>query len=358
MTPVRRSRRLLAANLALLVLALGLMSWVLWRNRALIAEVLERRPDGGAFALALGLYLVGLLATFGRWYLLVRILRFHLGLLQAVRLGFVGNVFNLVLPGSVGGDVVKAAYLLRDRPRPGDRTAAVASILLDRLLGMLGLFTLATLTGAFLWPSASRPIRLLIAVVALLVLLAVAAVAAVTVPATRRALAPLLPRRGRLGRLVEELLTVARVYRSRAVAVGGVLGLTLATHLVLILAFHAVGQAFFGGGAPPLEQDLVIVPLVISSTAVPLPFAALGFSEQVAASLFALAGHPGGAVTMMGYRALIFAGGIVSLLVYSASAGRIHELGSAELDQLPARAVEPAAWDEAADRGLDRGPWR
>lgn len=317
----------MAINLGLLVVALGLMAWVLWGNRELIGEVLRRRPDGELFVVALALYLTGLVASFGRWYLLVRLLGIPLGLLPALRLGFVGNVFNLVLPGSVGGDVVKAAYLARAQGRQGARTtAAVASILADRLLGMLGLFTLAAVAGAMLWGAAARPVRLLIVAVAVPVLAAAVALATLALPAPRRWLQPLVPRRGRAGRMAEDLLEVARRYRRRPFAVGGLFLLTLLVQLTLILAFHAVGGALLGPAAPPLEDDLVVVPLVISSTAVPLPFAALGFSEQVADTLFDLVGHVGGAVTMMGYRALIFAGGLLSLLVYSFSAGRVHEL--------------------------------
>ncbi len=32
---------------------------------------------------------------------------------DAVLLGYIGNVFNLVIPGGGGGDLIKAAYLVR-----------------------------------------------------------------------------------------------------------------------------------------------------------------------------------------------------------------------------------------------------
>ena len=65
-----------------------------------------------------------------------------------VLLGFIGMVFNLVIPGAVGGDLIKAAYLVRMRIR---KTQAIASMVIDRILGLLGLFILAAIAGGFAW---------------------------------------------------------------------------------------------------------------------------------------------------------------------------------------------------------------
>ena len=70
----------------------------------------------------------------------------------AFLLGFIGNVFNLVIPGAVGGDLIKAAYLVR---MDINRTQAVASMVIDRILGLLGLFLLAGVAGRVAWPLAT-----------------------------------------------------------------------------------------------------------------------------------------------------------------------------------------------------------
>ena len=77
----------------------------------------------------------------------------------AFLLGFIGNVFNLVIPGAVGGDFIKAAYLVR---MDINRTQAVASMVIDRIVGLLGLFLLAGVAGAVAWPMASQQVRVLI----------------------------------------------------------------------------------------------------------------------------------------------------------------------------------------------------
>ena len=83
-----------------------------------------------------------------RWYLLVRVIDPRFTLRAAVLLGFIGNVFNLVIPGAVGGDLIKAAYLVRMHVK---KTQAIASMVIDRIIGLLGLFILATIAGGVVW---------------------------------------------------------------------------------------------------------------------------------------------------------------------------------------------------------------
>jgi glycosyltransferase 2 family protein len=156
----RRSWKGLVLNVLLSLVAFGLLGWTVWSNRAKLAEVRARDPDLRLFVAAVGLYVGALLVTFLRWHRLVRALGLPFRLRDAVRLGFIGNVFNLVIPGAVGGDVIKAAFLCREQER---KTQAVASMVIDRALGLLGLFVLAGAVGAFAWPSADVRVRNLIA---------------------------------------------------------------------------------------------------------------------------------------------------------------------------------------------------
>src|SRR5262249_23496996 len=62
--------------------------------------------------------------------------------------GLMGYFFNNFLPSSVGGDILKAAGIARVQSR---RTVAVATVLIDRIIGLCGLFWLVTLLGGFFW---------------------------------------------------------------------------------------------------------------------------------------------------------------------------------------------------------------
>ena len=75
--------------------------------------------------------------TFVRWYLLVRALQLQFRLVDAFRLGFLGYLFNFVVVGSVGGDLFKAIFIAREQP--GRRAEAVATVLVDRIVGVYAL---------------------------------------------------------------------------------------------------------------------------------------------------------------------------------------------------------------------------
>lgn len=136
-------------------MALGLLAWLAYGNREAMAEI-ARGPKAWGF---LGLAVLTLLATyllsFGRWWILVRAQRFEFPPREAIRLGFIGLVANYVAPGSVGGDIVKAILMVRGQP--SRRAVAVATILLDRIVGMLGLFIVGAVVSAVMWKRLDLP---------------------------------------------------------------------------------------------------------------------------------------------------------------------------------------------------------
>lgn len=69
---------------------------------------------------------------------------------QALRWTMVGSFFDLVMPSSNGGDLIKAAYVV-EHVGVGLRTRAVMAVTFDRVIGLLGLFLLATVVSVFGW---------------------------------------------------------------------------------------------------------------------------------------------------------------------------------------------------------------
>jgi uncharacterized membrane protein YbhN (UPF0104 family) len=325
-------------NAALMAVAFGLLGWTLWSNRAQIDQVVKTRPDLRMFGLAAGIYLAALLLTFLRWFALVRALEVPFRLRDAVWLGFIGNVFNLVIPGAVGGDLIKAVFLLKMCER---KALAVGSMVIDRLLGLLGLFVLASIGGAVAWPGARPEVRTLI-------LLAWAAAAAGAVglavlftPALYGPLLKLFAGKGKVEDLLRELVAMAASYRRRPDVIVGALALACLSHGLFVMAFTVVDNALYPNSAPSVGRHYVIVPLALFTTAVPLPFGALGLTEKASEGLFDLVGFGGGAVAMMGFRVLMYFGGVVSLAVYLASARQVRALRR-EADAL-AGSPEPEA---------------
>ena len=80
-----------------------------------------------------------------RWRVLVHGLGFTLPLSQAIRLNLIGLFFNTIMPGAVGGDVIKALYVCRGQSGQA-KVPVFLSILLDRVMGLLALFTISSAT--------------------------------------------------------------------------------------------------------------------------------------------------------------------------------------------------------------------
>jgi uncharacterized protein (TIRG00374 family) len=323
------------------LVGLGLLARVLWINRVSVAKVFEQRPDGRYLALAFAFCLTALVSTFLRWMIVVRAQGLTLRLREAVRVGFMANAVDQVIPGQIGGDVLKASFLGREQ---GSKTKAVASILVDRAIGILGLFTLASLMGALSWTGVPPLVRRLIALVWLVWTGVGLGLLAVLTPALFRPLERRFAGRRRLGKLFAELHEISVAYRDRKLAVGLGLAMSTGSHGFYALSFYAVSLALLPD-PPSLLNNMLMVPLVLFTTAVPLPFGALGLSEQVSDDLFRLLGHAAGALVMLGSRVVGLAVSSVSVAVYVLHSGEAspERIDPITVDAPPIRIDEPSA---------------
>jgi uncharacterized membrane protein YbhN (UPF0104 family) len=97
---------------------------------------------------AVGVLVAAQLASAKRWQLFAKELRFERTMPQYFSYCLIGMYFNLSLPTSVGGDVVRVVYLNGTSSR---KWAAFASVALERLNGLLVLIAVACV-GALIAP--------------------------------------------------------------------------------------------------------------------------------------------------------------------------------------------------------------
>jgi uncharacterized membrane protein YbhN (UPF0104 family) len=324
-TATRHSRLGLAVNATLATLAFSLLGWVIWTHREDIRAVFSRPLDLGLLAQAQAIFLAGIIATFLRWFILVRVIEPRFTLRAALLLGFIGNVFNLVIPGAVGGDLIKAAYLVRMHIK---KTQAIASMVIDRVLGLLGLFVLASIAGISTWSIATPPVQRLIVAAWVATGLGVLVLAVIFGQVLTRAFPHLAGGHSRLGLIIAELKEMSATYRRRLDVVLGCAVMSVMIHSLNVLAFYRVGQMLF----PPeelrttLTQHFLMAPLTLFTMAVPIPFGALGFTEKVGDELFKLVGHPSGGLAMMGFRVLMYGTGLIGACVYLARLKEVRGL--------------------------------
>jgi glycosyltransferase 2 family protein len=90
--------------------------------------------------IALAIYAVAVAASVWRWHLLLDAQRVHVDTNRLAGSYLVALFFNNFLPSNIGGDVVR----IRDTARPaGSLTLAAAVVLVDRILGLMGLVLVA-----------------------------------------------------------------------------------------------------------------------------------------------------------------------------------------------------------------------
>jgi uncharacterized membrane protein YbhN (UPF0104 family) len=134
------------SRLIRLVVSAGLLGWIAWKS-----DWAELGQAFGQLRIELWLAAAGLfglcqVASAVRWQRMAGALGFQRPLGQYISMYFIGTFFNLALPTSVGGDVVRISYLNNGS---GRRLAAFMAVLLDRLSGLIVLLALAVLGVAF-----------------------------------------------------------------------------------------------------------------------------------------------------------------------------------------------------------------
>lgn len=122
--------------LAKALVSFGLLAWLL--HKAGLGPLATVALHAHWQWLAVGV-LLGFLSTCvqtSQWRALLRTLKLRRRWPRCLRLVFVGNTFNTVLPSSIGGDIMRAAMMAE---HPSERVRALASVLLQRLCNFPGM---------------------------------------------------------------------------------------------------------------------------------------------------------------------------------------------------------------------------
>lgn len=232
-------------------------------------------------AAAAGVTLTAVTMTIVRWHWLIRALGLPFRLRDALRLGFLGYLLNFVSLGSVGGDLFKAVFVARELH--GHRAEAVATVVVDRLIGLFGVFLLATVsiiaTGAW-GAETSEQMQFFYRVAFICTGVSAAAIFGLMLMGDGlwHTLERQIARVPKIGPICERLIAAVRRYRRAT----GVLALSLAVTLVA-QALFAVAFYFVSAGCleqhPSLAAHMVIVPLATLVGILPLPMSGLGAVE-------------------------------------------------------------------------------
>lgn len=132
-------------NVLRVLVSAGALAFLFWKIGLGETLAVLEQADLRYLLAAFLLFVISLVIRTCRWFVLLRGLALGVPFGRLVHLYFVGAFFNAFLPTGFGGDVVRALELSGDT----NTSAAVGTVLLDRMSGLLVLFAMGLIALPF-----------------------------------------------------------------------------------------------------------------------------------------------------------------------------------------------------------------
>jgi len=236
--------------------------------RRLVAAADKRFLLAAIFVIPLSYILTSI-----RWHLLLESLGIRLTFFRSLVLNLVGAFYNAFMPGTTGGDLIKAYYAAK---QTNLKTRAVLSVLIDRVIGLIALIVLGGTMAAYQWhiPDCRR-----VAAASGLITAGVAVGMVVFYSRRLRRWTGLdfILRRLPMQRQVEKAVAAMEIYRDRPMPLVTALAMSFPVHVTTILSATFAGWAF---RLPlPVFYYWVVVPVVALAGAIPVSPQGAGVME-------------------------------------------------------------------------------
>lgn len=276
----------------------GLLFWGNLQNQWAKANINFQDFGYHWFVIGLVVYLVSVISTFIRWRILLQALHIRCSYADAIRLGFVGYVSSIFLPGSITGDLFKAGFIFKENP--GNRVGAISSIVVDRLVGLYSLFLLAAMVGAFnlnvlLAPANAEASKLQLAYYAIC-LIAVLGILFyglfLLIPFPAHGYSPRIARIRFVGHFLNKVLAAFAQYRKYPWAMVQAVLIGMLGHIGFVLSYYFASLALPGPGPTPSWQlHFVIIPFFMVFQGLPLTFGGnFGVGDLILGVLYTFVG--------------------------------------------------------------------
>jgi uncharacterized protein (TIRG00374 family) len=278
-------------RLVRILVAASLTAFVLWKASPSAVWHAGSRAHGWWIAGALALVLLDRALMAYRWLVLVRVFEppDRLPLTTILRVFFVSTFVGTFLPTSIGGDAVRAYSLTRTNARGA---SSVASVLMDRLLGVVSLLVVTVAGLAF-----ARDLLHESAVAVALALTGAACAAGMAIIYSERVAA--VARRvfvripaAAAQRVAHDLVDAVRAYATRHDVVANVLAGSIVVQVLRVAQAWALARAL--GIGLPFTPYFAFVPIILLVMLLPISVYGLGTSQLAFTALFGRAGVPAG----------------------------------------------------------------
>jgi len=248
-------------------------------NENVFWNLIHQPKNGWMLTAAVAACTVATLITFVRWWYLVRALGIACRFWDAIRISFWGYLFNFAPLGIVSGDLLKVVIL--DHEYPKHRARAVASVLVDRVIGLFVLFLFVTaailLTGFYGEHFADPFLRGACEIMFAVTAGTTAGLALVMAPERHIGwLLRLVGRVPRVGPPLESLARAVRMYRHKPLVLGLSSLATVGVHGLFAVGVFCIACGLSPhGGHLSLADHLVAMPTSAATQVIPVPLGPL-----------------------------------------------------------------------------------
>jgi uncharacterized protein (TIRG00374 family) len=280
---------------------------------------------------------LSIVLSFIRWQILVVAVGIEFRTTEALRLGALGHVLNFVSLGNLGGDFFKAVFLAHRQP--GRRTEAIATVIVDRLMGLLMMLILASIGILLMRLYASEDLALRGLCQLILVSTAGGLVAVALLVFVPSFTGPRIVDWARaiplLGSTIARLLTAAGTYRNQKQMLLHAGAVSFLVDLLYVASFFLVARGL-PMRAPTFAEHLVIVPVASLAGAIPITPAGLGTLELATDKLYSAMHNVEqgvGTIVTLAHRLTMAAVAVVGLVYYFAYRAEVRDV-IAEAEEL------------------------
>jgi len=230
-------------------------------------------------------YSIGYVLCLFRWDMLLRALDLRLPLVRVV-ISFSGGIFfNLFLPSTIGGDLMRSVDLSTHTKKPKE---VIATILLDRLSGYIGLVLLALSSLVLGWNLLQEPsVLFAIAIIAgLLIFILLVLFSNFFYSRVNNLLRA--PGAGKIREMISSLHHEVHIFRNHKKVIVKNLILSVAVQATAPLSFY-ISSLALGIKISPI-YFFVFLPVIGAITLLPISIGGLGLRDATTIFFFAKVG--------------------------------------------------------------------
>jgi uncharacterized protein (TIRG00374 family) len=292
-----------------ILIAVALLAFVFTTldDKSALWDAARSAAAGWPFILAgLGCFFICLAICIFRWNILLRAQGIRLPFWRVSCIFYIGHFFNIVLPGSTGGDVIKSCYIVGEAP--DKKTEAVATVFIDRIVGLVALvlFSITIMLARLPFFLRYTETKLALAFNSALLIGSVAGSFLVFRQNLfeKWTVFRKLESRTALGAVLARFYNAFHLCFRKPAVLAQTFVLSILNHFVLILMEFALGRGL--GIQLPFTDFLSVFPIINAVAAIPVTPGGLGTREATTKFLLGVFGVDGASAVTL------------SLLVYGA----------------------------------------